>query len=73
MLTFQTADEKPHETPSPARRHGAYALIDHGSTTRVYTADQLGEEGLRLCEQIRVGMLIVPSKQVLLDPFGSPY
>lgn len=65
QLTYQTADENPHETPSPARRHGAYALIQDGATIRVYTVDQLGEEGFRLCEQIRVGMLIVPPKKVL--------
>jgi hypothetical protein len=65
QLTYQTSDENPHDTPSPARRHGAYALIDDGATTRVYTVDQLGEEGPRLCEQIRVGMLIVPSQKVL--------
>jgi hypothetical protein len=65
LLTHQTADENPHDTPSPARRHGAYALIQDGATLRLYTVDQLGEEGLRLCEKIRNGMLIVPSKKIL--------
>ncbi len=65
LLTYQVADENPLDTLSPARKHGMYALIQDRAIPHLYTVDQLGEEDSRLCEQIRVGMLTVPSKKVL--------
>lgn len=65
LLTYQVADENPLDTLSSARKHGMYALIQDGAIPRLYTVDRLGEEGSRLCEQIHVGMLTVPSKKVL--------
>lgn len=65
LLTYQTAaqeeEEYAHFVP-PDMQFGTCALIADDitniSTFSLYTSDQLGAEGQRLCEQIKSGMLI---------------
>ncbi len=65
LLTYQSGEEEyPHSVP-PEMIIGACALIGDGSSFRLYTAEELGEEGRALCVQIREGMLLYPSE---VDP-----
>jgi len=65
LLTYQSGEEEyPHSVP-PEMVIGACALVGDGSSFHLYTAEQLGEEGHTLCEQIREGMLLYPPE---VDP-----
>ncbi len=62
LLTYQSGEEEyPHSVP-PEMVIGACALVSNGSSIRLYTVDQLGEEGRTLCAQIGEGMLLFPSE-----------
>lgn len=65
LLTYQSREEEyPHSVP-PEMIIGACALVSNGSSFRLYTIDQLDEEGQILCDQIREGMLLFPT---VVDP-----
>ncbi len=65
LLTYRSGEEEyPHFVP-PEMVIGACALVSNGSSFRLYTVDQLGEEGSALCAQIREGMLLFPPE---VDP-----
>jgi len=65
LLTSRSTDKNPLDSLSPEREHGSCALIDDKTAIRLYTIDQLGEEGARLSERIRAGMLVVPASKSL--------
>lgn len=64
-LSCRSADKNPLDSLTPRREHGSCALVEDVRGVRLYTIDQLGEEGALLSKRIRAGMLVVPAGKSL--------
>src|SRR5690348_16659848 len=65
LLTYQSGEEEYRHSVPPEMIIGKCALVGDGSSFRLYTVEQLDEEGRTLCAHIREGMLLYPSE---VDP-----